>query len=164
MRRVKLRGTKLLALEVENRERARRGVEALWADDEATIADLVAADHVAHLPGGVELDGREDLRAYVDRFREGIADLRVSADDDVAELDTVVLRLELRGRHEGPVLGVDPTGREVTVPAVAFVRVQYGRLVESWYVFDTLAALTDGPAAGREATADDGVHVAGPSA
>jgi hypothetical protein len=31
---------------------------------------------------------------------------------------------------------------------VAFVRVQYGTVVESWYVFDTVAALTaDG---GRE--------------
>jgi predicted ester cyclase len=160
---VKLRGTKLLALEVENRERARRGVEALWAGEETTIAELVAHDHVAHLPGGVDLHGYEDLRAYVDRFREGIVDLQVTADDDVAELDTVVLRLALRGRHEGPVLGVEPTGRAVTVPAVAFVRVQYGRLVESWYVFDTLAALTDGQPAEREASADGGVHVAGPS-
>lgn len=145
---MKLRGTKLLALEVENNARAHRAVEALWAGDDETVTELFDADHVAHLPGGVDLTGRAELTAYVDRFREGIADLTVTTTADVSELDTVVLRVELRGRHDGTVLGMEPTGRAVTIPAVAFVRVQYGTVVESWYVFDTVAALTaDG---GRE--------------
>jgi predicted ester cyclase len=138
---MKMRGTKLLALEAANRDRVREGVVDLWSGDDEVVAELFAADHVAHLPGDVELSGRDALAGYVERFREGIAGLRVDVDEALVDQDVVVVRFTIRGRHDGPVLGVEPTGRPVAVPAVGFFRVRHGRVVESWHLFDALAAL-----------------------
>ena len=50
----------------------------------------------------------------------------------VGEDDLVVHRSRWRGRHVGPLFGVAPTGRVVTVDHVEMWRVADGKIVEHW--------------------------------
>lgn len=50
----------------------------------------------------------------------------------VAEGDLVVHRSRSRFRHVGPILGVEPTDRVVTVDHVEMWRVAGGKIVEHW--------------------------------
>ena len=50
-------------------------------------------------------------------------------------------RSTLRGTHQGPFLGVAPTGHRVTVSFLAIVRVEDGRLAEEWGGLDQVDLL-----------------------
>ncbi|MEJ7584837.1 MAG: ester cyclase [Acidimicrobiales bacterium] len=66
------------------------------------------------------------------RFFAALELLERVSDDLVAEGDLVVHRSTVRMRHVGELLGVAPTGREVTVNHVEMWRVADGKIVEHW--------------------------------
>ena len=99
------------------------------------LAELVAARHVRHAPDG-DLYGREGVRIDVAEWRTGFPDLRLEVADQVAERDQVASRFVLRGTHDGPFLGVAPTGRPVAVAGISIDRLAGGRLAESWFSLD----------------------------
>ena len=66
------------------------------------------------------------------RFFGAFEMLEQLSDDVVAEGDLVVHRSTRRLRHVGEVMGVAPTGREVTVEHVEMWRVRDGLIVEHW--------------------------------
>jgi predicted ester cyclase len=60
----------------------------------------------------------------------------------IAEGDTVVGRWTLRGTHTGgPILGVPPTGKRLTVRLIEIVRVAGDKIVERWVLRDRLGEL-----------------------
>jgi predicted ester cyclase len=59
----------------------------------------------------------------------------------IAEGDKVVTRLRARGRHEGELAGIPPTGNEMDVMAIAVHRIADGRIVEHWGVTDSAPML-----------------------
>jgi hypothetical protein len=48
-------------------------------------------------------------------YRSAFPDLRITFDEQVAEGDRVVTRWTCRGTHKGELMGVAPTGKQVTV-------------------------------------------------
>jgi predicted ester cyclase len=58
----------------------------------------------------------------------------------LAERDRVAYRGTIRGTHRGSFLGIEPTGRRVTVSFFAIVRVADGKLVEEWGGLDPARA------------------------
>jgi ketosteroid isomerase-like protein len=80
-------------------------------------------------------DPADVLRGYLACGDAGtLDDLATWLHDDV-----VVQRVA--GTHDGAFLGIDPTGRPVTVDQALFVRVIDGRIAELWEVTDTGQAL-----------------------
>jgi predicted ester cyclase len=69
----------------------------------------------------------------------GVPDVRVSVDSLGAEGDRVWVRTTMRGTHQGPFMGMPPTGRTFAVTTVNEVRLENGKVVEEWGVTDTLA-------------------------
>jgi predicted ester cyclase len=58
----------------------------------------------------------------------------------------------MRGTHRGPIFGLAPTGKAVTMTGMTMVRVADGRLVESWVrndVMGLMSQLAAGSAAQR---------------
>ena len=124
-----------------NKAVVRRFVEEIvnrW--NPGLLPELVAADHVDHWPDG-DLYGPEGVRIDVAEWRSGFPDLRLAVEDQVAEGDRVASRFVLRGTHDGPFLGVVPTGRPVAVAGVSIDRLAGGRLAESWLSLDALGLL-----------------------
>jgi predicted ester cyclase len=106
----------------------------------AALRELVAGNHVTHELIGDHY-GPEGVRIGLAGYREAFPDLEVTIDDLVAEGDRVVRRFTARGTHTGPLMGVAPTGRVVTVTGIWIDRLAGGRLVESWLSFDALGLL-----------------------
>jgi predicted SnoaL-like aldol condensation-catalyzing enzyme len=92
------------------------------------------------------------LQMFEEVLRPALPDLRVEIHAQVAEGDLVATRKTLAGTHRGPLLGIAPTGREVRIDVIDFVRLDGGRYAEHWGLNtlpQVLAALREGGSGSR---------------
>ena len=81
------------------------------------------------------------MRQQFDGFRRAFPDFRATILDQIAEGDKVVTRKVFHGTHEGELMGIPPTGREVEIQVIDIVRLADGRIVEHRNVVDRLGLL-----------------------
>lgn len=111
----------------------RRVVEEMWnRGDPAAVEDLIHEDLVEHGAFGGETGGREDARRTVAGFRAAFPDLVLEIGDMVGEGEHVVLRWSGAGTHEGPFMGVPPSGNRVQIEGIDLYRVAGGQVIEHW--------------------------------
>jgi len=124
------------------REIGRRFREDLWNTGDLTPADdLVARDCPFHAQIPFPIDfarGPDAVRHLVFFYHMAFSEIRVTADQIVAEGDTVVVRWTARGRHTGHLLGLPPTGRETVITGIDMLRIEDGKIAEAWVSWDTL--------------------------
>lgn len=126
----------------ENKSLMRRFYEEFWCKGNADAVDeLAAPDFVDHqLPAGWP-QGRDGLKKLVREWRTGFPDMHETIEDLIAEGDRVTGRFILTGTHQGPFLGIDPTGEQVRLSGIDIVRMEDGRIAEWWYSEDTMGLL-----------------------
>ena len=125
--------------EAQNKTIARRFNEEVWGrGDQATLEELLDPDFVDHdaLPG--QAPGREGHKQILVAFHSAFPDLNVTTEDIVTEGEKVVSRWTARGTHHGELLGIAPTGNEVTIKGIDVLRVAEGRIAERWSQFNSL--------------------------
>ena len=91
-------------------------------------------------PPGIA-EGAEGVRQQFDGFRRAFPDFRAEILDQIARGDKVVTRKVFHGTHEGELMGIPPTGREVEIHVIDIVRLADGRIVEHWNIVDRLGLL-----------------------
>jgi len=138
----------------ENKALVRRVLAAVrhgWT--QALIEEFFAPDYRRHLtPTGPHLT-REEQRERASRLRTAFPDADATLEDMLAERDRVAYRVTIRGTHRGSFLGIEPTGRRVTVSFfAAIVRVD-GKLVKEWGGLDQVDMLRQLRASGEPAPA-----------
>jgi predicted ester cyclase len=74
-------------------------------------------------------------------IRAGLPDLRRVVHRQVAEGDLVVSHFTDRGTHQGPLMGLPPSGRTIAVDGINIARVQNGRITELWHVEDLMGLM-----------------------
>ena len=112
----------------------------LWAEgDLDVLSEMVAPDAVVHW-GDSDSSAVTAIRADVERYFTAFTDVRTFIDELVGEGDKVVLRWKTAGVHTGPYGKVLPTGRRVTMTGVDVYRLDGGRIVEAWSMWDVLSA------------------------
>jgi predicted ester cyclase len=131
-------GSKMSA---ENEQLVRRFFEEFCNGRRGEVADeIIAADYVSHGPQAPPAVGPDGIRERVGLYQEAVA-----GHWDVQEIfsagDRVVARWIGRGRHEGELMGVAPTGAEIAVDAISLFRIAGGKIVEEWTVWDALGLL-----------------------
>ena len=62
-------------------------------------------------------------------------------EDVIAEGDKVAVRFTFRGTHQGELMGIPPTGKQVTISGMDINRIAGGKIAERWAVFDMLGML-----------------------
>jgi steroid delta-isomerase-like uncharacterized protein len=121
-----------------NADIARETVERLFNRGDLSVVDEViapdAADHCE--PPGT--DTRAHFRQVVTMLRTAFPDFHMQIDDLITEGDMTAVRLTMTGTHEGPFLGIAPTGRRVSVEQMRFMRFRDGQMTDSWAVIDWL--------------------------
>jgi predicted ester cyclase len=129
-------------LEQGNKESVRRFVERYQTGaDEDAFAEIMHPDVVDNSrPPGIA-EGAEGVRQQFDGFRHAFPDFRATILDQIAEGDKVVTRKVFHGTHEGDLMGIPPTGREVEIHVIDIVRLADGRIVEHWNIVDRLGLL-----------------------
>jgi steroid delta-isomerase-like uncharacterized protein len=124
-----------------NKEIVRRlGVEP-WEGNMDVIDELVAPDYVGHDPSQPDLQGPQGIRAFITSYLAGYPDGRITIEEQLAEGDLVATRWTGRGTQEGELIGIPPTGKQVTVSGITISRVKNGKVVEEWSNWDTLGML-----------------------
>lgn len=125
----------------ENKALVRLFSEECWNKGNlAAVDELLTASATIVLPGRGQV-GRDDMKAFVARFRSAFPDWYASIDELVAELNRVAERWTGRGTHRGEFEGIAPTGRQVTVPGTVFYRLAHGKITEFRGQFDGIALL-----------------------
>lgn len=101
----------------KNKQLVERFIQELFSQGDLGAVDrYLAPNFVNHDP---PLPGVPDgIRQAGAVFREAFPDWHSSVDQLVAEDDIVVERFTARGTHLGPLIGVEPTGRAVTLRGV----------------------------------------------
>lgn len=125
----------------ENKEIVRR-LNGIWDGDMDVVDELVAEDFVNH--NSLDPDappGREGFKRNVSTLRSAFPDIEFAVEDVIAEEDKVVFRAVGRGTHDGELLGIPPTGREVTLSGIVIFRIANGQVAERWAQFDSLGML-----------------------
>jgi steroid delta-isomerase-like uncharacterized protein len=127
----------------DNKAIVRRFVEEVWNKGNLGIIDeMFSPDWVEHDPDRPEeLRGLGDAKRRVEEVRNAFPDLHVTLEDLIAEGDKVVSRWTARGTHQGELLGIPPTGRQVEFTGMRIQRISGGKLVETWHQPDTLGMM-----------------------
>lgn len=126
----------------ENKALARRYNEEVWNNRNLDVIDeLMADDMVDHaLPPQIP-PGPDGAKAFVGMYVSAFPDVKITIDDLVAEGDKVVTRWTATGRHEGELMGIPATGKQVTVTGIDITRYSGGKIVEHWGEFDQMGMM-----------------------
>lgn len=117
----------------DNVARVRRGIEEVWNNGDWSVAsEHYHPDLRVSAPPERESLGLKEFRELHARLRAAFPDLRLSVDRQFGEGDRVVVCWTARGTHEGPFLGVPPSGRRFEVMEAAIFRVEGGCVREVW--------------------------------
>ena len=129
----------------ENKDLIRRYIEAIdenQTSDWGVLDDYIAEDFVANNPlyPGVSLD-RDGMKQGAEIFRTAAPGARHEITLQVAEGDLVVSYIVGRGMHEGELLGIPATHKELETAGIVVHRVRDGKIVEYWSVTDVARVL-----------------------
>ncbi len=128
----------------ENKALARRSWEVVTEGSldtlEDALAEVYANDFILH-EAGEDIVGIEGLTQFVSMMRSALPDLRITLKDDMAEGDKVVTRWIGQGTHQGELMGIAPTGNQVTITGITIHRIEDTKIVEEWSNWDALGLM-----------------------
>lgn len=114
-------------------ERANAGDYDVWdlMEDDCEIVDQTGAQRT-----------KADFKAEMDAFLNAFPDFHVEVEDVIAEHDRVVARYTETGTWKEAFAGMEPTGQEMSYPAIEIWRLADGRITGMWMARDLLTAFT----------------------
>jgi predicted ester cyclase len=118
----------------ENMALARRFLEARIKGDLAAVDAMMASNYVSHtklLPS--QAPDRESVKRAAAQTSTAVSNISVLVEDQVAAADKWVTRFIVRATHDrGELMGVAPTGKEMSDMAVTIHRISGGKIAEEW--------------------------------
>jgi len=125
----------------DNKTLVRRFYEDVFNQRNLALVDeLCSTTHVFHNPP-TTLHGREEFKQLLSVYLTAFPDARFTVEDEIAEGEKVTSRYTFRGTHQGELMGMPPTGKQVTVTGIIINRIAGGQSVEGWLNFDALGLL-----------------------
>lgn len=127
----------------ENKAIVRRLIEELWnAGDPELAEEIYAADYVRHGPlAEPPIRGSEALKQFAVMYLAAVPDLHHEIEDQFVREDSVVSRATARGTHLGEMMGLAPTGKPIEFSMFLQHRIEGGKIVEEWVMYDLHAIL-----------------------
>jgi steroid delta-isomerase-like uncharacterized protein len=125
-----------------NKALVRNFIDGLFTKGDLGAVDrYLAEDFVNHDPPFGASADREGMRAAGAMFRAAFPDWHSDMHLLVGEDDIVVEHFTACGTQTGELMGVAPSGREISVPGINIFRVRDGRIVERWGRLDDLGLM-----------------------
>ena len=100
--------------------------------------DAVARDKSAATVNQYIADSDEELKQHIAFYEAAFPGYQLTADHLITEGDQVAVRTTLKATHSGNLMGIPPTGKQVSVPFIIIYRVVDGKIVEHWMSFARL--------------------------
>src|ERR687897_3845042 len=135
----------LMSSAKENMALARRFLEARGRADLDALEHMMATDFVDHtLTPSQQLD-RESYKRSVAEYVSAFSDIRIRVEDQVAAGDKVVTRFIGHLTHDRrELMGVAPTGMELTNRVIVIHRISGGKIAEEWGVGTSIQEVREG--------------------
>jgi steroid delta-isomerase-like uncharacterized protein len=138
----------------ENKALVQRFVEEAFNKGNVGVANEVyASTFIAHDPTIPEGQGSpEQVKQFVNTYLSAFPDGHTTVEAVISEGEKVAYRWTFRGTHRGELMGIPPTGREVTITGITINRLSGGKVEEQWNNFDQLGMLQQlgvGPTPGQ---------------
>jgi steroid delta-isomerase-like uncharacterized protein len=124
-----------------NKAIVRRWVQAFNEGNVDAVDELVTDSYVRHDPNSPEVRGPEQEKQLIAMYRSAFPDLHFTIEDMVAEGDKVVIRVAIHATHEGELLGIPPTEKQLTFTSTEIFRLAEGKIDEQWVNFDALGMM-----------------------
>jgi predicted ester cyclase len=113
-----------------------RRLEAAYASGNLDVLDdILSPDLRSHTPGSDMIPpGIEGIKAANEMSRQAFPDKEIEIQDIFGEGDLVVVRERMTGTNEGglPWFGIPANGKRVDYEWIQILRLQDGKVVESW--------------------------------
>ena len=127
-----------------NKELTSRFLEGVFNQHDLSVFDeLIAVDFVEHeevpVPG-ITPDKAGSRQGFALMF-EAFPDMHIEVENMVANGDRVAIRSTFTGTHQGEMMGIPATGKQVRVGAMDIVRLRDGKTTDHWGVLDNLGML-----------------------
>ncbi len=114
-----------------NKATVRRFVQVWGQGSLDTIDELAAPNFSVYYPLLREtVHGPEAFKQVLMGVHAGLPDVEVVSENEIAEGDQVAVRWTMHGTHSGELLGILPTGKQVTLTGIAIYRLTNGKIVE----------------------------------
>ena len=134
--------TRRQSTQEQNKAIARRYIEEVVNKKNLSLIDeLYSPNHVFRINSEEPALGLEGVRQIYNTFVTAFPDLHLAIEDIIAEGDKVVVPYTARGTHQGELMGITPTGKQVNVPVIAIIRFAGGKIVETRHIFDALVMM-----------------------
>jgi predicted ester cyclase len=120
----------------------RFNIEVIQEGRREAFEQLVAPDFINRsAPTGAPNDAESLWNTFKNVLQPALANLTVTIHDQMVDNDKVATRKTISGIHTGPLMGVAPTGRSVSIDVIDIVRLRDGRYVEHWGINSLQSAL-----------------------
>jgi steroid delta-isomerase-like uncharacterized protein len=131
-----------MAVTEKNKAMVRRFWEEVFNGRKLSLIDeIFTADWVYHGVGGLKVYGPEGLKQFLTEYYNAFPDMQVKVENLIAEGDKVVSHMTSRGTHKGELMGIAPTGKQVTVPVICISRFVDDKIGEDWEIIDLFGML-----------------------
>ena len=126
----------------QNKEVVRRYLLDVWgcwdfeAEKETVAEDLVDQNAAPGLPSG-----RAGHHQFLTICQQAFPQFDVAIDELFAEGNKVAYQWTAVGTHEGEFMGIPATGKEVTITGSDIVRMENGKIAETWHVENMLGLM-----------------------
>jgi steroid delta-isomerase-like uncharacterized protein len=128
-------------MSAENKTLVRRWFEEVWNKGRvAAIDELLAPNGVVH-GLGEDMQGAAAFKPFHAAYRDAFPDVKIELEDLIAEEDKVAFRWSATATHKGNGLNFAATNRPVRFSGMGIIRVENGKLVEGWNIFDQLGMM-----------------------
>ena len=129
-------------MSAENKAIVRRFFEEVWNEENlSAIDELTAVNYEDHnLPPGMP-PGVEGVKQTIGMYQTAFPGTQMTVEDEFAEGDSVVVRWTGRATHTGELMGIPPTGKQVTVTGIEIYRMAGSKIVEHWGEFDQMGMM-----------------------
>jgi predicted ester cyclase len=125
----------------ENKSLVRRLYEAINQNSLEMLDEITSPEATIHTPFSQHQASRGRFEEVFTSMMRAFPDYHVSIEEQIAEADKVVTCYTARGTQQGELMGLSPTGKEVSVTGIDIDRVSGGNIVEHWSKADTLGMM-----------------------
>ncbi len=123
-----------------NEQVVRDACRVVWTEgDMSRVGEFYAEDFKANYPRTDWGTGVAGVRALAQGIRDSFPDYREQIDELIVADDLVIVRLTIRGTHDGPLPNLPATGTKVEFNDVSIIRVRGEKIIEQRGLSDHFA-------------------------
>jgi steroid delta-isomerase-like uncharacterized protein len=123
--------------DVSNAELIRWSFEQLNRHDIPALREIWSADVVERFPDRT-CRGIDAVARYFEDTFAAVPDMRIEPLAIVEQGDEVFVRWRLTGTHDGPVQGIEGTGKPIELDGIDHFVLRDGKIVSNFVVFDQM--------------------------